>query len=186
MGNRRRADYRKAQEILWGDAGLWAYDAFVELNDRYFGGEISCRGIAWGLTPYGSRLGHTAPNGRITLHPALLDPKSDAWGTERAMFGERYARDVLLHEMIHVLLFGRQLAASHNAQPWCDEIVRLAPELGLQPIKAAPVKARRVDGKVVKAPLDGHLSQGELALFPHPLRPRRYYAASNGKMPVPI
>jgi len=181
----RSSTYRRAQEVLWGEAGLWAHDTFAQLNAVHFGGEISHSGIVWGLTPHGARLGHCRHDGRITLHPALLDPKSDAWGIEPYL-GEAYARDVVLHEMIHALLFQRGLEAGHNGEPWCAEIVRLAPELGLKPIKAAPVVPRRVDGKVRRLPLPGHLDRKTIATFPHPLRPASYYKNTNGRLPVAI
>jgi hypothetical protein len=92
--------------VLWGAAGTWAHDTFCKLNELYFEDQVSHAGIVWGLTPHGHTFGHTHTNGRIALHPALLDPHSDAWKIERFV-GEPYARDVLLHEMIHALLFSR-------------------------------------------------------------------------------
>ena len=63
--------------------------------------------------------------------------------------------------------------------------MRITPQLGLAPVKAAPVKPRRVNGKVMRLPLDGHLSRIELASWPHPLRPVGYYT-SEGRIRVPI
>jgi SprT-like family len=182
MSNR---DYRLAQQILWGDAGAWAHDTFTELNAKYFADEIPPSGIVWGLTAHGARLGHCHCDGRITLHPALLDPKSNAWGIEPYL-GEAYAADVVLHEMIHALLFHRGVDAEHNGEPWCAEIVRLAPELGLEPIRAAPVVPRRIDGKVRRLPLPGHLDRKTIAAFPHPLRPKEYYRNTNGRLRIAI
>lgn len=64
--------------------------------------------------------------------------------------------------------------------------MRLAPLLGLGEVRAAPVKTMRVDGKVARRPLDGHLERDELARFPHSLRPMSYYEADRGRMPVAI
>lgn len=38
-------------------------------------------------------------------------------------------------------------------------------------INAAPVKPRRIDGRVVRKPLDGFISQDALAHWPYSLRP---------------
>lgn len=182
-GNTNGDRYRQAQEILWGEPGAWAHDTFDELNGRYFADEIPHAGIAWGLTPHGGRLGHTRCTGRITLHPALLDPHSDAWRIEPYL-GEAYARDVLLHEMIHAYLFARSEEPDHNGQPWCREVMRLAPSLGLGEVRAAPVVPRRVDGRVVRRALDGHLDRHQLAHFPHSIRPNDFYRADRGRMPI--
>lgn len=170
---------RAALENLWGDAGTWAADTWTRLNAAHFDGKLRYHGIVWGLTPHGGRLGHTYPSGRITLHPSLLDPQESAWGI-RDQLGARYAEDTLLHEMVHVTLFARGIASKaphHNTQEWCDEIMRITRQLGLAPIKAAPVKPRRVDGKVVREPLDGHLSRVEIATWPDRLRPAGYYTS---------
>ena len=185
-----RQEYRKAQRVLFGEAGEWAADRFDELNDAYFDSLLRTAGVVWGLTPHGGRLGHTHESGRITLHPALLDPKADAWRNE-PFLGERYAEDVLLHEMIHVKLHadGRDIpgsdGSSHNTEPWCEEVVRLARLLGLGEVQAAPVRPRRIDGVVRRQPLDGYLTRAEIATFPHALRPAGFYDRS-GRLPVLI
>lgn len=175
--------YRQAQELLWGKAGAWAYDTFEELNEQYFADEVPMRGVVWGLTPHGRNLGHCWQSGRITLHPALLDPRSDAWRLERYL-GAGYARDVLLHEMVHALLFTRGVEHDHNCGAWCAELIRLAPLLGLGRILAAPVLPRRVDGKVRRLQLDGHLSRREMASFPHSLRSKAWYEANRSRLPI--
>lgn len=135
-----RRDDRAALENLWGEAGAWAADTWTRLNAEHFDGRLRYHGIVWGLTPHGDRLGHTSQTGRITLHPALLNPRDTAWGI-RDMMGARFAADVLLHEMVHVAVFttGIENTAKdphHNTTEWCAEIVRIAPGLGLLPIKA--------------------------------------------------
>src|SRR5713101_6341057 len=110
MSNTVQQKYRAALDLLWGEAGTWAHDTFMALNATYFGNEVPYRGVVWGLTPHGHLLGHTHRGGRfpgrITLHPALLDPRSDAW-SKSGLLGEGYAGDVLLHEMMHALLISR-------------------------------------------------------------------------------
>jgi hypothetical protein len=171
-----------------GEAGTWAAETFARLNVSYLSGEVPCRGIAWGLTPHGGHLGHTQPSGRITLHPALLDPQSNAWNIE-PFLGEAFAEDVILHEMIHALFRARGIPSNektgeHNTQHWCDEIMRLAPLLGLGDLKAAPVKPRRIDGEVTRKELDGYMTQDQLARFPHPLRRAGWFEARNSRQVI--
>lgn len=47
----------------------------------------------------------------------------------------------------------------------------IPPQLGLFQIPAEPVKPRRVNGKVVRRELDGHLARADIAHWPHSLRP---------------
>jgi hypothetical protein len=69
------------------------------------------------------------------------------------------------------------------------QVMRITPQLGLDPIKAAPVKPRRIrigdQSKVVRKPLDGHLPRAVIARWPHTLRPAGYYTAE-GRIHVPI
>jgi hypothetical protein len=108
-------DFRAAQEVLWGDAGVWAYDTWHAHNDQYFGGAIAYTGVVFGLTPHGGKLGHCyRTDGRITLHSSLLDPRSDTpWGKAAATWTDRYASDVLLHEMVHAFL-GARISIRHT------------------------------------------------------------------------
>jgi hypothetical protein len=179
---------RAALDNLWGEAGLWVADTWTRLNTTHFAGKLRYRGVVFGLTPHGHRLGHTRETGRITLHPALLDPQGDAWYHGHQL-GARYAEDVLLHEQVHAWLFQHGGAGcedgGHNTDEWCAEIVRITPQLGLPPIKAVPVKTRRVNGAVVRLPLDGHLCRGDIAHWPHSLRSAGYYD-TDGRIPVPI
>jgi hypothetical protein len=139
----------------------------------------------FGLTPHGHAYGHTyRDTKRITLHTSLLDARGRAWHISEKL-GERFAEDVLLHEMVHVRLDDRGVNSDHNAQPWCDEIMRITPQLDLEPVKAAPVKPRRVNGKVKRLPLDGHLSRDEISSWPHSIRPASYYTRE-GRIHVPI
>jgi hypothetical protein len=172
---------RAALENLWGDAGAWAADSWTRLNADHFGGRLVYHGVVWGLTPHGRGLGHTnSESMRITLHPALLDPRDRAWGM-RDRLGVRFAADVLLHEMVHVALLTVGVAndereGQHNTDEWCEQIMRITPDLSLPAIKAAPVKTRRINGGVVRQALDGHLSRSEIARWPYSIRPASYYA----------
>jgi hypothetical protein len=180
---------RAALENLWGNAGTWVVDTWTRLNATHFAGKLRYHGIVWGLTPHGHAYGHTSPTRRITLHPALLNPRGDAWEI-REQLGTLFAADVLLHEMCHVELFDAGVEnteeSHHNTQEWCDLIIRITPELGLWTVLAAPVKPRRVDGKVVRLPLDGHLSRDAIAHWPHSLRLGGYYGTDPETIRVPI
>jgi hypothetical protein len=72
-----------------------------------------------------------------------------------------------------VALFAAGGSTEHNSDEWCAQIMRITPRLGLDPIKAAPVKPRRIDGAVLRRPLEGHLTRGQMARWPHTIRPRR-------------
>jgi hypothetical protein len=181
---------RAALENLWNKAGTWTADTWTRLNKQHFGGKLKYHGIVWGLTPHGSRLGHTSGAGRITLHPALLDPQGEDPWTIGNQLGARFAEHVLLHEMIHVLLSGRKIerddsGGHHNTPEWSAEITRITPQLGLPEIQAAPVKPRRVNGKVMRMPLDGHLGRDDIAHWPHSIAPAGYYTTA-GRIHVPI
>jgi hypothetical protein len=184
--NRTAAEYRQAQEILYGAAGVWAHDTFVALNAQYFANAVPHRGILWGLLSYGGKLGLcNGASGRIILHTSLLDPRSaHPWDMQWSDLGESFACDVLLHEMLHAYLGARRENPKHNAAPWCREIERLAIELGIGPVRAQPVKPRRVDGKLMRRALPGHLTQDQLSRFPYSLRPPGYNEAANGKQRI--
>ena len=172
---------RQAGVAFFGELGGWAFDAFDELNALCFGGRLEPRPIVWGLTPHGKALGYySGSDGLITLHTSLVRPSGDAWRI-RSLLGERYARDVLVHEMVHAAqreLLGHARFGgndTHNCASWCDEIVRVTPLFGLPPINAAPVRQRRVNGAVRWYVQPGHLKRADLARWPHSIRPRDYY-----------
>ncbi len=171
---------RTAALTLFGELGAWAYDTWIEHNACYFDGRLTPGPILWGLTPHGHALGfYDRGRNAITLHPSLIRPGASAWGIG-ALLGERYAADVLLHEMIHQKvhqLDGYAGAESHNCEPWCAEVNRLSAMLGLA-CKAAPIRQKRVDRKVTWFVEPGHLSRRQIATWPHGVRPAGYYEAA--------
>jgi SprT-like family len=181
MGNGHSlTEYRRAAEILWGDAGAYAVDEYERLNAAYFAGELPPLPIVIGLTAYGRTVGlcrHTGPwSGglpRITLAPKTFAA------------GALEVTEVLLHEMIHARLILAGLDSGHNSRPWCAEVERLSPLVLGASVKAAPVVPRRVDGKVVRRPLDGHLGRKQLAGWPQALRSPAELGARGRPIPVP-
>jgi hypothetical protein len=142
---------RLIAETYHGACGTWAYDTFDEINRSYFQNALPWPLITWALTAHGHCLGLTQSDlvPVITLHPSLLGgtEQKNPWGVPAGWLGYRYARDVLLHECIHVsvayLLGGRMGPTSHNCSNWIAEVNRLAPLLKL-PVTAARSKSVRV------------------------------------------
>ena len=173
---------RAALENLWGQAGIWAADTWSQFNAQCFGGGLYYCGVVWATTPERT-LARTSPHGRITLHPALLDPVNwaDLWGRvwrcPVEKLGAAYAADTLVHEMAHawLLQLGKTDHDDHNCQSWCDEVVRLTPLLGLPPVRAE---------RVIGQPRNGFLSKSELANWPREgLRAADYYT-TDGRLEV--
>jgi hypothetical protein len=174
-------ELRQAGAAFFGELGAWAFDAFDELNTLCFGGRLQPRPILWGLTPHGRALGFYSPrDGHITLHTSLIRPSGNAWRM-RSLLGEQFARDVLVHEMVHASqceLLGHEGFGgndTHNCESWCSEIMRITPLLGMPPIKAKPIRQKRVNGSVQWYTEPEHLQRKAIASWPHSIRPRGYY-----------
>jgi hypothetical protein len=185
---------REVAELYDPKVWPWAYDTWQSLKGKYFPGNLEVGPIEWGLTEWGGCLGYFTPEvNKITLHKSLLDPCSRAWGY-RGLLGERMTEDVMLHEMLHQKIF-QELGycadkfGCHNFEPWCDEINRLNPLLGLEG-KATVSRQRRIkepekkgNGKVKWMPTgDGTMTLKQLATWPHSLRPEGYYEESCREM----
>lgn len=166
-------ELKRAGTTFFGWFGSWAYDQWLDLNDKYFEGENQVGPIIWGITPYGKSLGSYNPvKNIITLHTSLVQPSQDApWNIKKV--GEQFARGVLLHEMMHQRIyqfFGTTGEKdSHNNQYWVDEVNRILQILGIKDIGAIKVTQKRVNGRpsrdwVIDA---GYLSYKELGQFPH-------------------
>jgi hypothetical protein len=182
---------RKISEFYNPVIGPWVYDTWKTLNEKYFGGSLRVGSIVWGLTEWSGSLGYFTPSqNKITLHRSLINPQSEACGT-RELLCERMTEDVILHEMLHQKLF-QELGycadkfGCHNFQPWCDEINRMNPLLGLEG-KATVNKQRRIkeaaqnkgSGKAKWMPSeDGTMTRTQIATWPHSLRQREYYETS--------
>ena len=176
---------RTASELAHPQYGAWLYDTWAIHNDDYFDNELHVIPIHFGLTPHGAKLGlcsNQEPLRRITIHQSLLEPSSDKpW--QLLTLGERFASDVLLHEMIHQVIFQRhghdgnvegQGNSSHNNTFWCAEVNRIAPMLGL-PANAALTRRKRIDGKPKWVVDDGMMTRGELSSWPHSATSEAFY-----------
>lgn len=174
---------RDAARMFWPNHADLIYDTFDRLNRDLFDGELVNAGIVVGLTPHGGRLGSTAlGTGRITLHPALLDPATAApWGIPCRQLGERFMADTLLHEMVHAVLIQHGEPHDHNDHGWCGEVTRISPLIGLGRVIASPWKRARRSaadggGLTYRPEIDGSISRTDLATWPQSLRPHGYYA----------
>lgn len=160
--------------------GVWAYDTWQQLNAQYFDRQLIVGGIFWGLTPHGNSLGfYSSWRNSITLHTSLVKPSGAAWGIP-TLLGERFATDVLLHEMIHQYNYqiDEKSASeeSHNCEAWCAQINRLILLLGIETtLKAEPIRQKRIDKKVTWYTPPDTMTRKQLARFPHCLRANSYY-----------
>jgi hypothetical protein len=137
------------------------YEAFDRLNKLSFDAELPTLPIERGLMQYGKCLGQTSCH---------LVPPRIAIGTYRPNRDPQFHDDVLVHEMLHGWLAMNGQNPQHNFWPWCQEIERITPLLGLRPIKAGPVNPRKVDGISVRMSKAGFLTRKQIAGWPHSLR----------------
>jgi hypothetical protein len=161
------ADYRQAASLLWGAAGRFLVDTYERVNGQYFDDQLPPVPLVIGLTAYGHCIGLTRRDG-----PWAGPRIAVASGQFRQ--GTRAVEDVLVHEMVHVKLILAGADSSHNAEPWCREIMRLSPRVLGHPIQAAPVKTRwnpETKRSMRGTPQPGWLSRQALARWPHSCRP---------------
>ena len=173
-------DYRQAAAAFW--PGPWvdlAYDAFDIINAELYAGELPPLPIMFGLTPHGGNLGSCsrASPPLITLHSSLIEPKStDPWGVARRYWNPAQLVDVLTHEMIHAHLNIIGENPAHNYAPWCREVERQSPAVGVGAIVAAPWKrARDGNGLTYKPTKPDAIPRKALSTWPYLVRPEGYY-----------
>jgi SprT-like family len=175
-------DYAAAAQLLWGDAGRYAYAEFRRLNQDLFAGELPPLPIVFGLTAYGRCIGLTRHPGqqrtapRITLSTVMVNKG-----------GERTVTDVVTHEMVHAVLMLRGQTDGHShGDAWCRLITELSPAVLGHEITAHYVAPRRIPNPahatdpnapktiVVRQPLEGALPQPVISRWPGSLRPPGY------------
>ena len=159
-------EYLTACTTLWGEAGAHVIEEFQRINLWLFDGTLPPLPFVICLTAYGKCVGATNPSGswdrgdlpRITIASNLFRR------------GRNRVTDTIIHEMVHARLMLSGLYSKHAGDPWCDEITRLSPLVLGHEIRAKRVKTRRIDGHVVRAPLDGHLDHETISGWPSSLR----------------
>lgn len=161
---------RRVHRYLYPD---WPdpYDAFDRLNKLCFGGRLPTLPIERGLMPYGKCLGQTSCH---------LVPPRIAIGTYSPNRQPQFHDDVLVHEMLHAWLALHGESPKHNFWPWCREIERITPLLGLAPIQAAPVNPRKIHGQTVRMNMAGYLTRKQIASWPQSIRGTDLSATYNG------
>lgn len=125
----------------YGEHGVLIARLWQAFNEKHFGGKlVPCPLFFPTATPYGKWIGlftmnHSFESLHIQLKYSLsVDSKAD----------------VLLHEMVHQYLCETHQATGHNANPWCNEIMRLTKEIWGVTIHASPDSPRRVNGRSVR------------------------------------
>jgi hypothetical protein len=178
-------DYRWAAGLLWGEAGEFAVDEFDRINRDVFGcGGLPPLPIVIGITAYGHCTGLTRYRARPRISLA-----------SRLFANTLMVRDTLIHEMGHASLLLQRLTPDHNAAPWCHLVERLSPVVVGVAVRAQPARSVRVPNParatdpdapktvVRKATPGGALTRGELAHWPHSIRPAGYY---EGGREIPV
>ena len=133
------ADMRRFLEIGWGDLGLRVASVWADYNERYFAGRLEPIPILLVSTsPYGHWLGCTyCAHWKKRAHLIQLTWPSAG----RVLVADQ---GVLLHEMIHQHLAERGVTPKHEAQPWCDEIMRVHEAVTGKRIWATPEIVRKL------------------------------------------
>lgn len=134
---RERLDFQQLRLMMgwsFGDRGRQTADLWQALNQLHFRGSLDPTPIWFPQTsPYGRWVGLCTGN-----HKAQTQHIQIVYGQ-----GEQERANILLHEMIHQYLLESRLDASHNALPWCNEIMRLSQEIWGVKIWASPSEPRK-------------------------------------------
>jgi hypothetical protein len=111
--------YRDAAAALWGDAGIYAHDAYARIRPALYPELPAQVPIVIGITAYGHCDGLTRAcwehGPRITLF-------SSAFGR-----GTRYVDDLMTHEMLHAWLAVTGRNICHDSRDWYEAVSRLSP-----------------------------------------------------------
>jgi hypothetical protein len=112
--------YREAAEVLWGEAGAYAHDAYQRYLHLYPGlpAEVP---IVIGITAYGRCLGLTRT---AWLHGPRISLFSSNFGQ-----GTRIVDDTMIHEMLHIWLAETGQEIGHDTEAWYAAVSRLSPEV---------------------------------------------------------
>jgi hypothetical protein len=169
--------YRDAAEVLWGEAGAFAHDAYTR-NLHLYPGLPAELPIVCGLTAYGACVGMTRLGWRAGPRISLFSPLFSA--------GHRRVEDTVIHEMLHGWLYITGQETGHDSEAWYAALRRLSPEVlgrDLDVRRGAARKSVRipnpnfglVDGApktlVRKVKVDDAVAHRDVAGWPHTFRP---------------
>lgn len=120
----------------WGDLGTATADYWQQMNQDFWGGVLQPCPIWFpAAVPYGRWIGlFTCNHQAESLHIQVAFNQTDSLAG---------VVNVLLHEMVHQHLSESGQDTSHNADPWCTEIMRLTREIWGQEIWASPAVPRK-------------------------------------------
>lgn len=159
------AEMIKLMGWSWGADGVLLARLWQGLNQKHFQNM---------LTPLPIWLPATLPyGGAIGLFSANYQGESLHIQVKRGLSLQEKA-DIIFHEMIHQSLSESQQDPSHNALPWCGEIMRLASEIWGVSVWASPSVPRKVNGqsKRIQKPCPmgrESIPRTAIASFPHSL-----------------
>jgi len=173
--------YRAAAAALWGEAGVYAHEAYADFRPRLYRQLPRQVPIVIGIVAYGHCAGLTRCDWR---HGPRISLFSSAFGR-----GDRYVDDLLVHEMLHAWLFVTGRDTGHNSDDWYEGIrSRSLAVLGRE-VDARRGAARRSvrvpnpaykpggdEPKTIvrKEAVDDAVQHGEVARWPHSFRPDGY------------
>lgn len=136
----------------------------VAISEKLFAGAAPIVPVVVTATsPYGGAIGYCSLSSKAT--GADPDRASLIWLKAKEVRDDAWAQ-VLLHELLHASLSWRALNTDHNDIPWCDEIRRVNHLFGIEK-RVKPIRLKRVEGKVRRYVEPGHLTQRQLARWPH-------------------
>ena len=150
----------------FGDEGELMADLWQGFNEQLWDSTLKpCPMFFPRATTYGRWLGvFTRNKSGMSIHIQL-----------KHSLNTQDKADVLLHEMVHQALSESRRDTSHNAKPWCDEIMRLTANLWQREIWASPSQPRKIKGASVRiqkpSPVGTQsITRTEIATWPYSLK----------------
>jgi hypothetical protein len=111
--------YRDAAAALWGEAGVYAHDAYARIRAEHYPDLPPQLPIVIGLTAYGHCLGLTETGWKHGPRISIFSPLFGA--------GADQVDDLLIHEMLHASLGLAGLDIKHRGADWYAAVRRLSP-----------------------------------------------------------
>ena len=134
------SDMHKMLYFSFGERGASIANTWQRFNETYWQGQLNPTPIFLPTaTPYGHWVGACTHRDKQVINIQLKYGLSD-----------QQLANTLLHEMAHQSLVERGLNAKHNANPWCEEIMRISRDYFDVEFWAAPALPRKVNEKSVR------------------------------------